>query len=1124
MSNTGEKQIFQTSSPKQWRRFQWMSRIILFIAIVLISVLIITLSRGGHNDLPQLKDQNEQYKKILNPSVPITLTTLSNARYRGFRNYLLDRKKQSSVIPRGKVNINRSALIRAGFYVDWDPQSFYSLKANIDKMNMVIPEWFTIDPSGDSVSSAVDKRALILMKRHKVPIVPILSNINRLTGDWDGDLVHRVIANPVKRKRLIADILRKLQKYQLQGINVDLEELKENTDANMIQFQRDLYSVLHTNGLLVTQDVMPDNEDYNYRELNRYNDYIFIMAYDQHNDRSGPGAISEQKWIEKVLLEIGKKVPPSHMILCIAGYGYDWPKGSMGTTITYQEALSTAKENEAGITYDKNTYNLNFRYSDDNNVDHQVYFTDAATNFNTMRFADEFGTAGVALWRLGSEDSRLWNFYSHNLTEDSLDVKPVNFASFYKTGFNTDVDYVGDGEILDVLTTPSPGRIQLDVDTSNLLITGQRYIELPSRYVIKRYGKKDKQIVLTFDDGPDPNYTPAILDIIKREHVPATFFMVGIMAENNIPIVKRIYDEGYEIGNHTFTHPNMAIVGPQRAQLEMNSTRLLIESITGHSTIMFRAPYNADAEPESIQEILPVVLSKQQHFYTIGESIDPEDWTPGITADEIYKKVVKNQGLGNIILLHDAGGSRWATVAALPRIIEYFKKKGYRFTTVASLLNKTRDDMMPRVSAGLDYYLIRTNYVLASAGYWGGHFIFALFLISIILGITKILLLGYLAWRQRRATLAAAAEFDKLRGKRSDLVDIIVPAYNEEVNAVKTIQNLLQLDYPNFRILFVDDGSKDNTYSLVQSAFQDEKRVEILTKPNGGKASALNFGLALSDANFVVCIDADTLLKKDAVSRLMDYFYGDNVGAVAGNVKVGNESTILTIWQSIEYVTSQNFDRRAFDYLNCITVVPGAIGAFRKRAIMDAGGFTTDTLAEDCDLTIRILKKGYRIHNAEGANAITEAPETLNMFLKQRFRWSFGIMQAFWKHREACFNPQFGTLGTVALPNILIFQIILPLIAPLADFFMILGVLWGNGIQILSYYLAFMLIDAGVSVIAFIFEKERMWKILWLIPQRLVYRQLMYYILFKSIRKALKGELQTWGTLKRTGNVKEVMA
>jgi cellulose synthase/poly-beta-1,6-N-acetylglucosamine synthase-like glycosyltransferase len=561
---------------------------------------------------------------------------------------------------------------------------------------------------------------------------------------------------------------------------------------------------------------------------------------------------------------------------------------------------------------------------------------------------------------------------------------------------------------------------------------------------------------------------------------------------------------------------------------------------------MFRAPYNADFEPEKWEELIPVAIARTKNYLDIGESIDPLDWEPGTPADSIFDRIVRRKndmtasGLsGNIILLHDAGGDdRSATVDALPKIIEYFQARKFKFTTVSDILGKTREEMMPPVPKGSGYYLLQINYYFAELGYWSGHILFSLFIVFMVLSVSRVIFMAFIATREfLREKKYALAPFWGPEGHHAPLVSIIVPAYNEEVNAVGSVQSLLMGDYPNFEIIFVDDGSIDNTYERVSTAFDGHPKVRVLSKPNGGKASALNFGIAQSTADYVICIDADTKLKKDAVSLLMEHFgeRGDKtvrvmtpegmpgsgiVGAVAGNVKVGNEVNLLTRWQSIEYISSQNFDRKAFAYLNAITVVPGAIGAFRKKAIEEAGGFTTDTLAEDCDLTVRILRCGYIIENDNRAIAMTEAPETLKMFLKQRFRWSYGVMQTFWKNRDALLNWKYRWLGWVALPNILIFQYIIPFVIPLADFFMLVGLLTGNASRIAGYYLVFMLVDLLVALLAFSFEKENLVKLVWLIPQRLIWRWLTWSVLFRAVRRALKGELQHWGVLKRTGNVK----
>ena len=1124
-----EKQIFQTSSSVRWQTFAWASRLFIFLLLLMVPIVWIALNRAHKPGLPQLISADTVSGKAINPVEPRHLSKKENKKYKGFNDFLKAKRKIEEVIKKEKA-IPFNQRIRAGFYTDEDPQAFYSLQNYIDKMNVVIPEWLHIDKNTDTLIFHVDEDAYAVMKRHNVKVLPIINNIDitKYNGTWDSEMLDRILRNPQKKTRLLNDIVRYLHTYDMQGINVDFEELKETSVEPMRKFQKELYDTLHKKGYLVTQDIMPNDEDFDPKILAPVNDYLFLMGYDQHYSTSTPGGISEQRWVEKVMDETASSIPSNKIVLCIAGFGYDWPVGHEASPVTYQQAISTAKINNAEIDFDNNTYNCNYSYTD-NGAKHEVYFVDAGGNFNTMRFADEYGAAGVALWRLGSEDDRIWSFYNRDLSNDALKKDPFDFSVLSQVKLvNEKPDYVGEGEVLDVVSEPGKGETEIQVDSSENVISEQVFKQLPTKFVIRRFGKVENQVLLTFDDGPDPEYTPRILDILEKEKIPAAFFVIGMNAEDHLPILKRIYREGFEIGNHSFTHPNMATVSISRAETEMEATRLLIEASTGRSTVLFRAPYNADAEPTTLVELEPVARGKTDHYYTVGESIDPEDWDTEdssftMNSDTIYNRVVRQyekfpaSDKKGIILLHDAGGDREATVEALPRIINYFKSKGVKFTSVADLLHLNKDAIMPPVHDDI----VSLNSWVSTFIYWAGKFLFGAFWVAIILGLGRIFLLGVMAVVQFRKKKTDPAIAGTLPLKK---VSIIVPAYNEEVNAVKTVNNLLQQDYPGIEIIFVDDGSKDSTYKTVSDAFKNNDRVHVLTKQNGGKASALNYGIGYSKSEFVVCIDADTQLMQDAVSRMMKYFADEKVGAIAGNVKVGNNKNILTQWQSIEYTTAQNFDRRAYDLINAITVVPGAIGAFKKQAIEKAGGFATDTLAEDCDLTIRILRNGYIVRNCVEAIAVTEAPETLVQFMKQRFRWSYGIMQSFWKNRDACFNPQYKGLGLVALPNILLFQIIMPLFAPFADIMFFAGLFINRHSpesthKILFFYLIFLVVDVAVSVLAFLFEKEKLYKLIWLIPQRFVYRQLMYIVLFRSIRKAIKGEGQGWGILKRTGNV-----
>ena len=1129
-----EKQIFQTTKKNRWITFKWITWSLIIVFLLATACVAYTLVSNHYPSLPVInsaatlsKKQIEQIKK----STPYKDFSISKKKLLKMRN---DQRAHRLKHPNNKARIN------AGFYVNWDPQSLTDLKDHIKQLDMVVTESFFIKNGADTLIDQVDEDALKVIRKNKKTAIAMVSNFS--VDHFDGDAIHKLLQDKNLQDRFITNLIKTLKSYGFNGVNIDFEEIKENSDQPLAAFQKNLYERLHAQNLIVSQDISPENDDYNLPVLEKYNDYVFVMAYDQHTENSNAGDVSHQQWVEEQLDKICDKISADKVILALACYGYDWPDSDVGKTITYQQAIANASRYGSKVIYNPLSANLNYSYTDESAVNHQVYFTDAATNFNLIRKADDWGVAGVALWRMGAEDPRVWTFISKDLSLDSVRKTGVDLKRLTHIGLNDRVDYSGDGEILDLVSIPKQGKIEVKLDTSEYVIEGQTYVDLPTKYSIRRYGHAEKKIVLTFDDGPDPVYTPQILNILQREKVPGSFFLVGIMAEQHMGLVLKEYNMGYEIGNHTFFHPDMSKIGAERVNFELNATRKIIESVTGHSTILFRPPYNADAEPTTSAEILPVVQSRKENYIMIGETIDPEDWQPGITADQIFNAVVKQHEMGNVLLLHDAGGNRSATVEALPRIIKYFRDKGYKFATIGELIGKKKSELMPAVNLSNSDLVSDGDTLFLDIFSYGTLTLNFIFMIAIILAMLRSIFIAILAIKQKRS----AKKEEPLLLKNPEMkVSIIIPAYNEEITVVQSLNSLLKTGYKHTEFIFVDDGSKDRTIELVKQNFGHLPQLRIFTKPNGGKASALNYGIEQSSADFVICIDADTQLKTDAITELMRYFYDGEIAAVAGTVKVGNKNNLITNWQSIEYITAQNMDRRAFDILNTITVVPGAIGAFRKSVIKEVGAFTTDTLAEDCDLTMRILRAGYTVKNCDSAIAYTEAPETVDMLLKQRFRWSFGVMQSFWKNRATLLNKKYGYFGMVGMPNILIYQIILPLFSPLADFFMLLSMITGlfslssvhslslagvgsllslnNGFgQVFFYYCLFILVDLLFAGIAFRMEKESYKKLVYIIPQRFYWRQLMYLVLFRSIRKALKGELEGWGALKRTGNVKEL--
>ena len=476
------KQIFQTKSKWRWHTVKWSARLVILCLILVIPVVLITLAKGLQPSLPKLISDEAPLHRLVKPTTPAALKDSELKKYKGFSKFLQAKAKMDSL--NKTYPVMEAAQVRAAFYVDWDPQSFFSLQKNIDKLNMVLPEWFFIDPKTDTLQPNIDLNALQVMKKNQIKIIPIINNINQNlgVGEFDGKMMHRILNNTAKKERLLNDIIKYIHQYQLQGINIDFEELSEKTDEPIIAFQKEIYTRLHAENLIVTQDIMPGNEDFNAKSLAAYNDYLFLMAYDEHYSTSTPGNVSSQQFIEKVLDETAAGIPSNKIILCFAGYGYDWAAGSEGETVTYQQALSNAKINKANITFDNSSYNNNYNYTDGNKVKHQVYFADAATNFNTIRFADEYGVGGTALWRLGSEDERLWSFYNRSLSNKSIADKPVDFSLMKTIEASLEKpDYVGDGEVLNVITKPEPGKINLEYSKEEGMITEQNYLQLPTK-------------------------------------------------------------------------------------------------------------------------------------------------------------------------------------------------------------------------------------------------------------------------------------------------------------------------------------------------------------------------------------------------------------------------------------------------------------------------------------------------------------------------------------------------------------------------------------------------------------------------------------------------------------------
>jgi cellulose synthase/poly-beta-1,6-N-acetylglucosamine synthase-like glycosyltransferase/peptidoglycan/xylan/chitin deacetylase (PgdA/CDA1 family) len=847
--------------------------------------------------------------------------------------------------------------------------------------------------------------------------------------------------------------------------------------------------------------------------LELFVDRFVVVLHDENSESDAPGPIASQPWIEGWLKVIVEFADPDQWIAELGAYAYDWNTTTKKTeTISFKDAMSRASYAGVDAAGDKvevrpPRYNAHYDYSEPNG-EHTVSFLDAISFYNHVRTVRAAKFGGVAISRLGTEDPQIW---------DTLEIKgpptPAALKALGQLKASDSITNVGRGEIVTVDTARDDGVRSVTLDSSGLLRAS--YTDFATYPILYHQGAGgEHEVAITFDDGPDPEWTPKILDVLKERGVKATFFLIGQNCEDHPGLVERIVREGHEIGNHTYSHRNLAIMSEWQMELELTATQRLIESITGRSTTLFRPPYNADSNPTDLAELAPLRLAQEQLGYTIVlEKIDPQDWSrPG--TEEIIQRVKDLRDEGNIILLHDAGGDRSETLAALPRIIDYLQARGDRIVSLADLLGMSRDELMPPVDSNQQ----PISRLVAGTGFRVWHaiveFFWAFMIFSTALVAARTLLVAWLARRHhRRQSSLPEVEY-------RPAVSVVIAAYNESKVIAKTLQSVLETDYQGaLELVVVDDGSSDNTVTEISNLAAHDPRIILLCQPNRGKSVALSRGLARAAHEIVVFLDADTLFERGTLRAIVQPLANPLVGAVSGNARVGNLRTFVAKCQSLEYICGFNLDRRAYTEWGCITVVPGAVSALRRSAIEAAGGFSNDTLAEDTDLTLTLHRLGYRIEYAPDAVAWTEAPETFATLAKQRFRWAFGTMQCLWKHRDLIFNPRFLTLGWFSLPNIWFMQIGLVAVTPLVDAILLYSLLFGHAAGIWYWFAAVLGTDLFLATLACWMDGERLPKALLILPMRFIYRPLLAWVIWRSLFRALKGALVTWGKLERTASV-----
>ncbi len=1113
--------IFLDPNGKRWPRLRLallLGGVLLFIAVVcFVEALFVRPELRLPASVRKLKGQLKAFQQ----QAPVaSASPAKDVTWQKFYPKTLAQERMAKLRAQLHPKPRKFSEIRMGFYVDWDPNSYNSLEAHASQLTHVCPEWMSLVDGAGTLHIEEDVRVARLAAAKGLVLMPLLNNLRE--SIWQPEAVEN-LANgpPERREKFIVDLLKALTEAKAGGVVIDWEQLDPAYQKQFTLLLSKISDALHAvdKELWLEVPMGDEFEVYDLEALTDHVDHFVAMLYDETSEEDSPGPLASQDWFEGWLQVINAYGESDQWIGAIGAYGYDWLSSrKKAETISFCDAMSRASY--AGLQQvDAKTPSYNpFYFYQEPQGDHSVWFLDAATFLNQLRAVRWAQLGGVAIGRLGTEDPQIWDVLSwKNLDQ----VSAANLQQLDHMSSSDTVTNVGEGEIVTVDDTHNNGVRDIQPEKK-----GGRFIEsypndpdpnrgFPTYPILYHQGAGgEHEVALTFDDGPDPTWTPKILDILKARGVKAAFFLLGTQAEQYPNLVRRIVAEGHEIGNHTYTHSNLAEISEQQIRIELNATQRLIESITGHSTTLFRPPYNADSTPSTLEELEPLKLVQDELGYLIVlEKIDPEDWArPG--TDVIVDRVKELRRDGSILLLHDAGGNRQQTVEALPKIIDWLQTRGDRIVSLSELLNIPHDDLMPVVKRDADPL---TRFV-TGVGFriWHGieQFTWAFMIAATGLIALRTLLVAVLASRHHRKKVDPSVQVF------APPISIIMAAYNEDKVIQATLRSVTDTDYPGeYEVLVIDDGSTDATADEVRKAAFINKRIRLVQQPNGGKSQALRTGADLAEHEVLVFLDADTHFDRATLRELVQPLHDPKVGAVSGHAKVGNLRSFIARCQSLEYICGFNLDRRAYAQWNCITVAPGAVSSLRKKALIEAGGFSLDTLAEDTDLTLSLHKKNYRIAYASDANAWTEAPESMLSLAKQRFRWAFGTLQCLWKHRDLFFNPQYKALGWFSLPSVWFFQIILVAITPIVDVLLIFSLTSGGGGAMWIYFVTFLITDLLLALMACWLDGEKLRKAWIILPMRLIYRPLLSWVIWRALYKAIKGAWVTWGKLERTASL-----
>lgn len=813
-------------------------------------------------------------------------------------------------------------------------------------------------------------------------------------------------------------------------------------------------------------------------------------------------------WSETQIARLKADIPTDKLRIALATRATVWKSGWITSeTLTYPEAMLSAYKQSASQAFGASENALKLYLVDETGRPTHFWVPDAATLIRTLDAIGE--PRGAILWPIGGEDPSFWEA-EYNLSDLPQEVDLSHFVAV-----------VGEGPF-PVLASDSQLGSRKTILSPDGKLEDVIYEAFPAPSQIDLIGQTDRATAaITFDGVGTPESLDSILASLSARSVEATFFLDVADVLFREDQIERIVAQGHSIALQTRIRPHLSHTKSVFLRARSKLTQHALAHHLGIVALIVREPGVAGENIKSIAELDQLRKSQSAGLLPIRIGLtapsDPKDIGPFI--DLVQQRILTE--VTQIIRFDLSEGSSSSAAIVLGEVLAAIENDGITIRSLPGIAGTVRDLLQPpvisalRKSDDLVYAFLRIS--------WRGVESFVT-LLALVVALRGPAFLGMaLFWRNR---FRSGPAFEPA-------VTVIVPAYNEATVIERTIRSILASRYPSLSVLVVDDGSTDDTVDILRSAFLDDNRVALIRQSNRGKWYAENAAIDVIETDFFVVVDADTLLDPNALGHLMRPFADERVGAVAGTVEVGNPVNFIALCQKLEYLISQSVMRRAYEVFDGILVVPGAIGAWRVEAVRKAGLVSGDTITEDADLTVAVHRAGYKVAFQPEAVSYTEVPETASAFLKQRLRWSLGMLQVSRKHARSIIEGR--SVGIISIIDALWFRVTSSVVFPIVDGFLVLLVvdgvihLWlGDTAAVLEIspffvgsLLLIVLADASLVVAAFWFDGKGDWRLVPLVPLlRFGYRQLLYISSFRSILHAIKGQMRGWQKLARTGDAK----